>query len=295
MVRRLKSDVLGELPAKQWATVPLELGNRKVYLHAQEEFISWLREAAGKDKAFLESISGLPAEERARLTSEHANDAAAKALRAEQLVRIGKLRQVAVEGKLVAAIDWIATALDSGEKLIVFAYHKAVQAAILEAFPSHEATQEADALSVAHIFGEDSPVRRQEAVDAFQNDPDCRLIVCSLMAAGEAITLTAAQNVIFVEQGWNPATMEQALDRAHRIGQQGAVVGWKLVAHDTIEDWLARLIEEKRAVTDAVIDGREAGPSGADEGLVNALIEKLLSGKPSAIVFQKKIWSDHDK
>lgn len=279
MVRRLKSEVLTELPAKQWVTVPLELGNRKVYDHAREEFIDWLREQASNDKRFQAALSGLSAEEKERLTREHANDEEAKARRAEQLVRIGKLRQVAVEGKLEQAIEWIRTALESDGKLIVFAYHRDVQQALLAAFPESEATPEADALKVAHVFGDDSPAQRQAAVDAFQSEPECRLIVCSLMAAGEAITLTAAQNVVFLEQGWNPATMEQALDRAHRIGQRGAVVGWNLVAHDTIEDWLAELIEQKRSVVSSVVDGGQPEPAEPDHGVVNSLIGRLLGGE----------------
>jgi hypothetical protein len=90
---------------------------------------------------------------------------------------------------------------------------------------------------------------RQEAVDRFQSDPGTRLIICSLRTAGVGITLTEAQTALFLELDWTPATMEQAEDRIHRIGQRGSVLIVRLVARDSIDDYLLRMLESKSRIS----------------------------------------------
>ena len=76
--------------------------------------------------------------------------------------------------------------------------------------------------------------------------------------AAQGITLTRASNVCFLELEWTPAIHDQAEDRCHRIGQRDAVTAWYLLAAETIDETMARLIQRKRAVVDAVTDGRRA-------------------------------------
>ncbi|MGH2846445.1 MAG: DEAD/DEAH box helicase [Thermoleophilaceae bacterium] len=243
-VRRTKQQVLPQLPAKRHDTVPVLLSNEQEYRLAEQDVIAWLQT--------------LPLD----LGAIDAKVAAA--LRAEQLVRLNNLRQLAAHGKLPTGLAWIADFLASGEPLVVFAEHVATQRAVLERFP--------DAL---HILGSDSAAERQRAVDGFQREDGPQLIVCSIRAAAQGITLTRASNVAFLELDWTPARHDQAEDRLHRIGQESSVTAWYLLAPDTIDETMAELLERKRSLIDAVTDGQVRD----EERLVDAVIRDLR-GRP---------------
>ena len=243
-VRRTKKQVLPQLPAKTQDTVPVLLSNEHEYRLAERDVIAWLQT--------------LPLD----LRSIDAKVAAA--LRAEQLVRLNHLRQLAASGKLPTALAWIADFLESGEPLVVFAEHIATQKAVMERFPN-----------AAHILGADSSQKRQNAVDAFQSEDGPQLIVCSLKAASQGITLTRASNVAFLELDWTPARHDQAEDRLHRIGQDSAVTAWYLLAPDTIDETMAELLQRKRSLIDAVTDGQVRD----EERLVDA-VARELRGRP---------------
>jgi superfamily II DNA or RNA helicase len=263
-IRREKSDVLTELPEKARQTIELDIDNRTEYNRAEENLREWIANAARGDVAFLEKLEkgmdelrrtlrleGLDAitiDQRIGIERELAIDRyedqkVESATRAETLVKMEALKQIAARGKLSAVKEWTGSFVEE-QKLILFARHIAIQKALVAEFPG-----------CAHLLGEDSPEARQAAVDRFQNDPDCRLIVCSLDAAGVGWTGTAASNVAFVEFGWTPAIHDQAEDRAHRIGQRDAVTAWYLVAKDTIEEDVVDLIEAKREVVTAATVG----------------------------------------
>ena len=112
------------------------------------------------------------------------------------------------------------------------------------------------------IDGSVSSEKRQTAVDAFQNDPNVRLFIGNIQAAGVGITLTAASNVVFLELGWNPAIHEQAEDRCHRIGQEDSVNVWYMLAEKTIDASIAGMLENKREVIDQITE--EEGGLGFD-------------------------------
>jgi SWI/SNF-related matrix-associated actin-dependent regulator of chromatin subfamily A-like protein 1 len=243
-VRRTKQQVLPQLPSKRQDTVPVLLSNEHEYRLAEEDVIAWLQT--------------LPLD----LGTLDAKIAAA--LRAEQLVRLNNLRQLAAHGKLPTALAWIADFLESGEPLVVFAEHIAIQKAVLERFPD-----------AAHLLGADSTHSRQRAVDAFQQDDGPQLIVCSMRAASQGITLTRASNVAFLELDWTPARHDQAEDRLHRIGQDSAVTAWYLLAPETIDETMAELLQRKRSLIDAVTDGRVQN----EERLVDAVVRELR-GRP---------------
>ncbi len=243
-VRRTKEQVLPQLPAKRHDTVPVLLSNEYDYRLAERDVIAWLQ--------------SLP------LDLRTIDAKVAAALRAEQLVRLNNLRQLAAHGKLPTALAWIADFLESGEPIVVFAEHVATQKAVLERFPN-----------ALHILGSDSSVARQRAVDGFQEPDGPQLIVCSLKAASQGITLTRASNVAFLELDWTPARHDQAEDRLHRIGQDSAVTAWYLLAPDTIDETMAELLERKRSLIDAVTDGQVRD----EERLVDAVVRELR-GKP---------------
>jgi SWI/SNF-related matrix-associated actin-dependent regulator 1 of chromatin subfamily A len=242
-VRRLKVDVLPQLPAKTRAIVPVELDNEAEYRLAERDLVAWLRSQP--------------------LDLRELDAKVAAALRAERLVRCNALKLLAARGKLHAALAWIHDFCSSGERLVVFAGHKEIQRAVLARFPH-----------ALHILGEDSAAARDAALQAFQA-PDAdeanQLIVCSIEVAGHGLTLTRASSVAFLELDWTPAKHDQAEDRCHRIGQQDAVNAYYLLAADTIDETISALLERKRAIIGAVTDGREED----EEGVLDALVREL--------------------
>jgi SNF2 family DNA or RNA helicase len=100
--------------------------------------------------------------------------------------------------------------------------------------------------------------------------------VCATRVAAQGITLTRASNVAFLELEWTPAMHDQAEDRLHRIGQRDAVTAWYLLAADTIDETMARLIHRKRGLIAAVTDGRTFD----GDGLVDGVVRELRGGKP---------------
>ena len=117
-----------------------------------------------------------------------------------------------------------------------------------------------------------------------------QLIVCATRAAAQGITLTRASNVCFLELEWTPAIHDQAEDRCHRIGQRDAVTAWYLLAADTIDETMARLIQRKREIVDAVTDGREL----PDGGLIDGVVRELREGQPFRHLHAVALDSDAD-
>nr|WP_281381585.1 DEAD/DEAH box helicase [Conexibacter arvalis] len=244
-VRRLKAEVLPQLPAKRQVVVPVALDNKREYALAERDVIAWLRE----QPLDLREL-------RARI---------AATLRAKRLAQLGALQRIAARGKLKAALAWIDDFLASGEPLVVFAHHREVQEALLERFP--------DAL---HLLGSDSVEAREIAVAEFQDPNGPPLIVCATRVAAQGITLTRASNVAFLELEWTPAMHDQAEDRCHRIGQRDAVTAWYLLAARTIDETMARLIQRKRGIVAAVTDGRRLD----GDTLVEEVVRELRDGRP---------------
>ncbi len=244
-VRRLKSEVLPQLPAKRQVVVPVSLTNEAEYRLAEKDVIEWLRSQP--------------------LDLSELNARIAATLRAERLAQLGTLQRLAARGKLAAALAWIADFLASGEALVVFARHVEVQRAVIDRFP--------DAL---HLLGSDSLAQREASIAAFQDPAGPPLIVGATRVAAQGITLTRASNVAFLELEWTPAMHDQAEDRCHRIGQRDAVTAWYLLAAETIDETMARLIQSKRAVVAAVTDGRVLHA----DGLVEAVVRELRDGRP---------------
>ncbi len=243
-VRRLKSEVLPQLPAKRQVVVPVALDNEREYRLAENDVVAWLREQP--------------------LDLRELNARIAATLRAERLAQLGTLQRLAARGKLHSALAWIHDFLASGEPLVVFARHVEVQEAVMERFP--------DAL---HLLGRDDVVARDDSVRRFQDPEGPQLIVCATRVAAQGITLTRASNVAFLELEWTPAMHDQAEDRCHRIGQRDAVTAWYLLAADTIDETMADLIARKRGLIAAVTDGRTYD----GDGLVDGVVRELRGGR----------------
>jgi SWI/SNF-related matrix-associated actin-dependent regulator of chromatin subfamily A-like protein 1 len=244
-VRRLKSEVLPQLPAKRQVVVPVALTNAPEYRLAEQDVIEWLRSQP--------------------LDLSELNARIAATLRAERLAQLGTLQRLAARGKLAAALAWIDDFLASGEPLVVFARHVEVQQTVLARFSG-----------ALHLLGSDSLPDREAAIAAFQDEHGPPLIVAATRVAAQGITLTRASNVAFLELEWTPAMHDQAEDRCHRIGQRDAVTAWYLLAAETIDETMARLIQSKRAIVAAVTDGRMLHA----DGLVEAVVRELRDGRP---------------
>lgn len=219
-IRRIKEQVLPELPEKQRTFVPVEMDTPAEYRDAERNYFSWLLQQAKEKGA-----------------------SAAGYYDSQDINRIEILRQFAASGKLPAVMEWIKDFMESGEKLVVFAHHLDVINSLAQRF------------SVRPVVGSTPMQERQRIVDEFQNNPDEQLIVLGLKVGSQGLTLHAASNVLFAEPAWTPAELDQAEDRLHRIGQRGSVQAWYLVARGTIEEDIYDLIERKRQVVDAATEG----------------------------------------
>jgi SWI/SNF-related matrix-associated actin-dependent regulator 1 of chromatin subfamily A len=226
MIRRRKADVLTELPDKLYDHIPLGLSNRSEYRKAEQDFIAWLKETKGAEKAD-------------------------KASRAQALAQINELKQLSVQGKLKGATEWIQDFLTGGEKLVVFGVHRKVLYHLQEVFGDQ----------AVKVDGDTSDEGKDRAVELFQNDPNTRLFIGNVQAAGVGLTLTAASNVAFLELPWTPGDLQQAEDRCHRIGQDNAVTVYYLLAENSIETEIAQAIDEKREILDQVLDGEDVANS----------------------------------
>ena len=241
MIRRKKQDVLKELPDKTYSFVPIELENEKEYQAAESNFIQYLQQTKGVEVA-------------------------KRALNGGILTEIEILKQVAVKNKMKQAISWIHDFLESGLKLVVFAHHKFIIDQLMNEFQT----------IAVKIDGGVSNENRQKAVEEFQTNPNIRLFVGNIKAAGVGITLTASSNVVFLELPWTPGELSQAEDRCHRIGQEDKVNIYSLLALNTIEISIARLLDEKRKVLDGVLDGIETQTESLLTTLINNYYENTL-------------------
>jgi SNF2 family DNA or RNA helicase len=240
MIRHKKADVLKDLPDKLYSYMPLEIDNGKEYRKAENNFIQYLTETKGKD-------------------------AAKKASNAEHLAQIEALKQLATKGKMKQAIEWISNFLEAnGHKLVVFATHKEAINILMKEF---------DGIAVK-VDGSVTADKRDQAVKAFQTDPKVKLFVGNIKAAGTGLTLTAASSVAFLELPWTPGDLVQAEDRCHRIGQKDTVNVYYLLANGTIEHRIAKMLDSKRKVIEAVIDGKEVDESSLLSELIKSYKEE---------------------
>ncbi|KOC67201.1 SWI/SNF-related matrix-associated actin-dependent regulator of chromatin subfamily A-like protein 1 [Habropoda laboriosa] len=143
--------------------------------------------------------------------------------------------------KQKAICDYISKLFKAKEKFIIFAHHRNILDAICDVAESMK-------IKYIRIDGTTNPERRKSEVDKFQSCEDYVAAILSITAANAGITLTAAQLVVFAELFWNPGILCQAEDRAHRIGQNENVLIQYLVAKQTSDDYLWPLIQKKMNV-----------------------------------------------
>lgn len=238
MVRRLKKDVLKELPAKRRqiltvfgasaaAVVARELAvfeQRQAAVATAQAAVE-KAEAAGDQEAYKEAVARL------------------KNMKQIDFAEMSKLRHETAVAKIPHVVEHVTEVLEAEEKVVVFVHHHDVAHALKAAFPT-----------AAVVTGETTVGQRQLEVDRFQIDPACRVFIGSIKAAGLGLTLTAASHVVFAELDWVPGAVSQAEDRLHRIGQVNSVLVQHLVFDNSVDSRMAHMLVEKQNVIDAALD-----------------------------------------
>lgn len=241
-LRRTKAEVLKELPPKNFITIPVLIPPdiQKLYDKAEKSLAQFLRDDREK-------------------TSEEIK----RAMNAEKLVRLSELRQITTSGKMAMAEDLIDQLLEDDEKVIVFSVYNAPLESLANRYKARAVT----------LTGTTPVQERGRLIGLFQTDPGVQVFLGGTKAAGIGITLTAASNVVFIDYDFVPAIMEQAADRAHRIGQEAESVNiYQLYAKDTIDDWMADILKEKQALVDRLIEGK---PAVSEEHVVQTLFRRV--------------------
>jgi hypothetical protein len=247
MVRRLKKDVLTELPPKRRQVIEFPATPAMAHLVKQEMEV-------------YEGVDELEAEVELAAASDDPNayEDAVKKLRKGQQARfegLSELRRATAEAKIPLCVEHLEEAVEESGKVVVFAHHKTVVRAIAEKFGD----------AAVSLVGDTPMQERQDAVDRFQKDPECKLFIGSIMAAGVGITLTAAAHVVFCELDWVPGNVSQAEDRCHRIGQKDSVLVQHLVLEGSLDATIARRIISKQDVIDKALDVVAAKKSAEPE------------------------------
>ena len=244
--RRQKKDVLTQLPDKTRSYLVTDISNRREYNAAEHDVIKYLKDYTNAD-----------------------NEKILKALRGAIMVKMGILKQVSARGKVASAVEVIHNTIDGGEKLIVFCFLKEVVAALKAEFPQ-----------AVTVTGDDNDKQKQRAVDMFQEDAACKLIILNYRSGGTGLTLTAASNVLFVEFPWTYSDCCQAEDRAHRNGQKNAVTCTYLLGSGTIDEYMFNLIQTKKEISNGVTgtDDETHEKISQQQMVVNAAMD-MFKGK----------------
>lgn len=243
MVRRLKSEVLKELPPKVRQVIVLArdgalnkivkkeeqaLASREVDL--EDLFVSLELAKAGEEDEYLRLVSQLRVQQGLMMTE------------------LAALRRETALAKVPFVVEYVKELLeDEGTgKIIIFAHHHDVIDRYYDAFGD----------AAVKLDGRMSLKERQAAIVRFQNDDSCKVFIGGIQAAGVGITLTAANVVLFAELDWVPGNVTQAEDRAYRLGQLDSVLVQHLVVDGSIDAKMAQMIVAKQEVIDVALDAK---------------------------------------
>ncbi|APF35524.1 ATP-dependent helicase [Microbacterium sp. AISO3] len=270
IVRRKKKDVAADLPDKLIADLPVQLDDeygrsiRQAEHELGERLAARYRriiEARGDRVLIGEADSDIV---RLVATQELEESKAAGAGAENVFTMVRRIGQA----KAVLAADYAAQLQRSVGKVVFFAKH-------IDVMDAAEAHFAAAGLRTVSLRGDQSATARQEAIDAFNSDPDVAIAVCSLTAAGVGVNMQAASNVVLAELSWTAAEQTQAIDRVHRIGQEEPVTAWRIIAAHTIDTKIAELIDSKQGLAARALDGEAVDPTSSDSVQLSALMHLL--------------------
>ncbi|MBX7143147.1 MAG: DEAD/DEAH box helicase [Oligoflexia bacterium] len=262
ILRRTKAEVEKDLPPKIESSQYVSMAPSQAQLYNQilEEVRPRVFDAVKKFGIRGASVSILAALLRLRQVCNHPNSI--EALKEVQGYESGKFNLLR---------DLVEEALASGRKILLFSQFREMLAIIRRYL---------DETNVNHLYLDGATRNRQELIDKFNSDSDVRLFLVSLKAGGTGLNLTAADTVIIYDPWWNPAVENQAVDRAHRIGQTKTVNVYRLITENSIEQKIMQLKAKKSRIVDALIN--ENGLSTLS--LTKDDLENLLSPLPPELV-----------
>jgi SWI/SNF-related matrix-associated actin-dependent regulator 1 of chromatin subfamily A len=245
MIRRLKADVLTELPAKRRQVIELPANGAAGAVRAEQD--AWKRH-----ESLMDELRAAVELSKASADAADYESAVGKLREAARVAfaEMAKARHDTAVAKVPYVVEHVTSAIEGDAKVVVFAHHHDVLDALITEFGSQ---------AVA-VHGDVPFPARQAAVDRFQSDPACKVFIGGIQAAGVGLTLTAAAHVIFAELDWVPGNVTQAEDRCHRIGQHQSVLVQHLVLEGSLDARMARILVEKQDVIDRALD-REPDPA----------------------------------
>ena len=239
MIRRLKSQVLTELPPKI----------RQVVVLPSDSVKSLIKKEGDKTKMMEDEVRRLQKAVRAAKAQKNEGIYKNAVAGLRQAYNIAFTEMAAIRKELAIAkipfvIEYVQSMIDEGEKVVVMAHHREVVDKIQNEF----------GLQAVKLYGGMSEIDKSNNVDRFQNDPSCMVFIGSISAAGVGITLTAAQKMVFAELDWTPANMLQAEDRIHRIGQSGNALIQQLVFDGSLDAKMAETLVRKMGIIERALD-----------------------------------------
>ncbi|GKV10463.1 hypothetical protein SLEP1_g21819 [Rubroshorea leprosula] len=229
MIRRLKKDVLSQLPVKRRQQVFLDLAEKDM-----KQINALFRE--------LEVVKG---KIKACQSEEEV-----KALKLVEKNLINKIYTESAEAKIPSVLDFLGTMVEAGCKFLVFGHHQPMIHSIHQFLLKKK-------VGCIRIDGSTPASSRQALVTDFQEKDTIKAAVLSIKAGGVGLTLTAASTVVFAELSWTPGDLIQAEDRAHRIGQVSSVNVYYLLANDTVDDIIWDVVQSKLENLGQMLDGHE--------------------------------------
>ncbi len=234
MVRRLKADVMSELPDKILQLIEFDSG--KSFRKEENNLLTEFKISKTDLKNLIQSELGKAVE----TSDTHEKDHSVLAMMAE-------LRRAATEAKMEDVLKWIHQTMLSVDKLVVFAHHRDTIKILKEQLKQYNCVV---------VDGSVSSEKRFDLANQFQNDENTKIFIGNIKAAGVAIDLTAASHVAFVEIDWSASDIQQAIDRTHRIGQKNAVNAYFLTLADSMDSYMMQNIIDKQENNDNVLDSR---------------------------------------
>ncbi|WP_127819981.1 DEAD/DEAH box helicase [Microbacterium sp. CPCC 204701] len=271
IVRRKKKDVAADLPDKLIADLPVELDDEfgRSIRQAERELGERL---AAKYRRIIDArgdrglAPGEVDEDIVRLVAHNELEESKAAGTGSENV-FTMVRKIG-QAKAVLAADYAVQLQRSVGKVVFFAKH-------IDVMDAAEAHFAAAGLKTVSLRGDQASTARQQAIDAFNSDPDVGIAVCSLTAAGVGVNMQASSNVVLAELSWTAAEQTQAIDRVHRIGQDEPVTAWRIIAAHTIDTKIAELIDSKQGLAARALDGEAVDPQSSDSVQLSALMHVL--------------------
>ncbi|GAA4187521.1 hypothetical protein GCM10022219_00320 [Microbacterium oryzae] len=271
IVRRRKKDVAADLPDKLIADLPVQLDDEygRSIRAAERELGQRL---AARYRRIIEARGdrGLAVgeidDDIVRLVAQSELEESKSAGDGGDNV-FAMVRRIG-QAKALLAADYAAQLQRSVGKVVFFAKH-------IDVMDQAEAHFAAAGIKAVSVRGEQNGTVRQAAIDAFNNDPEVGIAVCSLTAAGVGVNMQVASNVVLAELSWTAAEQTQAIDRVHRIGQDEPVTAWRIIAAHTIDSKIAELIDRKQGLAGRALDGETYDETSSDSVQMAALMHLL--------------------